>query len=86
MKKNPATDAKDRPLDRLASKPAPAEPFRPTMAELEADKAIYLQLTRVMLRSEKIWLMDCSGDYSVYRLRLRALARDYKISVGEERG
>ena len=55
-----------------------------SVKHIENDKKVYDRLRRVMSHMEKIWLLDCGGDYQVYRLRLRALARDHKISVPED--
>ena len=81
MKEGVVSGRRDAPLNRLTSKVEPADHFEPTLAEAEGDKELYRQLQRVMLRSERLWLLDVNGDYSIYRLRLRALAKDYKIPV-----
>jgi len=51
--------------------------------EFEEDKILFRELRRVLTRSERLWLLDCSGDYLVYRKRLRKLAADYKIEIAE---
>ncbi len=83
MKQKKATDPRrtTAPLDRLTSKVEPADHFEPTHEEALVDRAMFRQLRRVMLRSERLWLLDIDGDYWRYRLRLRALAKDYGISV-----
>jgi hypothetical protein len=53
-------------------------------AQIENDKVVYDRLRPVLSHMQKIWLMDVGGDYQVYRLRLRALARDYKIPVPDD--
>lgn len=74
------------PLNRLASKPElGARSFEPTFEEASADKKIFEQLRYLMLRSERLWLLDCDGDYEVYRRRLRSLAGDYKIPIPPDR-
>ena len=52
-----------------------------TMSEksFESDRRLFRQLRLVMTRAERLWLLDVEGDYENYRMRLRALARDYKI-------
>ncbi|NLH78953.1 MAG: hypothetical protein GX465_18185 [Acidobacteria bacterium] len=70
---------RDAPLDRLTSRIAPADRFEPTQEEVSADKKIFEQLRYLMLRSERLWLLDVDGDYAKYRMRLRALAGDYGI-------
>jgi len=55
-------------------------------ADMIQDRNLFRALRRVMLRSERLWLLDCQGDYYIYRTRLRELARTYKISVPEEPG
>ena len=47
--------------------------------ELERDRNLFRQLRRVLTRSERLWLLDCGGDYLIYRKRLQKLAADYKI-------
>lgn len=49
--------------------------------ELEKDKRLFSQLRRILTRSERLWLLDCSGDYEIYRKRLEQLAADYKIEI-----
>ncbi len=80
-----ARPRRDVPLDRLTSKVEQADHFEPTLAEATSDRALFRQLRRVMLRTERLWLLDVDGDYSIYRLRLRALARDYGIPVPNEK-
>ena len=53
--------------------------------QLEQEQKLYQQLRQIMLRSERLWLLDCDGCYETYRQRLRALARDYKIPVPDEK-
>jgi len=50
----------------------------------ENDRKIFRQLRLVLTRVERLWLLDCDGDYKTYSLRLRQLARDYKIEVPKE--
>lgn len=83
-KTKPTREAKARPLDRLTSPTEAPGTFAPTYAEALADRDLFRQLRKVMLRSERLWLIDCDGDYKVYRMRLRALAKDYKIPVPAE--
>jgi hypothetical protein len=33
---------------------------------------------------EKIWLLECNGDYSIYEKRLRFLAKKHAIDTGGE--
>jgi len=54
------------------------------MKKAENDKKIFRQLRLVLTRVERLWLLDCDGDYETYRLRLRQLARDYKIEIPKE--
>lgn len=54
-----------------------------TQKESEKDRNLFRQLRRVLTRSERLWLLDCGGDYSIYRKRLRKLAADYKIEIAE---
>jgi len=49
----------------------------------EVDRKIFRQLRLVLTRAERLWLLDCDGDYDVYSIRLRQLARDYKIKIPE---
>jgi hypothetical protein len=49
--------------------------------ELEEDRNLFRQLRRVLTRSERLWLLDCSGDYLLYRKRLKRLAEDYGIEI-----
>ncbi len=49
--------------------------------ELEKDRNLFRQLRRVLTRSERLWLLDCGGDYLIYRKRLKKLATDYKIEL-----
>lgn len=49
----------------------------------ETDKKIFRQLRLVLTRAERLWLLDCDGDYDLYSMRLRQLARDYKIEIPE---
>jgi len=51
----------------------------------EQDRKLFRRVRLVMTRAERLWLLDCEGDYETYRLRLQALARDYGISVSEEK-
>ena len=76
-----ASSARTSTLGRLTSATKAPRNFEPTYAEALADRELFRQLRRVMLRSERLWLIDVDGDYAVYRLRLRALARDYGIPV-----
>ena len=57
-----------------------------TFEDMIQDRNLFRALRRVMLRSERLWLLDCQGDYYIYRTRLRELAKTYKISVPEEPG
>jgi len=50
---------------------------------VEIDRKIFRQLRLVMTRAERLWLLDCDGDYYLYSIRLRQLARDYKIEIPE---
>jgi len=50
---------------------------------VEIDKKIFRQLRLVLTRAERLWLLDCDGDYDLYSMRLRQLARDYKIEIQE---
>jgi hypothetical protein len=47
--------------------------------ELEKDKNLFRELRRILTRSERLWLLDCGGDFLIYRKRLKKLATDYKI-------
>ena len=49
--------------------------------ELKKDRDLFHQLRKVLTRSERLWLLDCSGDYLAYRKRLKKLAADYKIEL-----
>ena len=49
------------------------------LKELKEDRKIFRELRRVLTRGERLWLLDCDGDYQKYRRRLRKLAHDYKI-------
>jgi hypothetical protein len=49
--------------------------------ELEKDRNLFRQLRKVLTRSERLWLLDCGGDYLIYRKRLKKLATDYKIEL-----
>jgi hypothetical protein len=53
---------------------------------LEKDKELFRQLRRILLRSERLWLLDCGGDYGIYQNRLMKLAADYKIEIPERKG
>lgn len=63
-----------------------SEAPRITFEEMEEDRTLFRALRRVMLRSERLWLLDCQGDYYTYRTRLRELAKTYKISIPEKPG
>lgn len=49
----------------------------------ERDREIFRQLRLFMTRAERLWLLDCDGDYDLYSMRLRQLAKDYKIEIPE---
>lgn len=53
--------------------------------ELEGDKRLFRELRKILTRSERLWLLDCSGDYFRYRERLKKLAAAYKIEVPSAR-
>jgi hypothetical protein len=53
--------------------------------ELEKDKRLFRELRKILTRSERLWLLDCDGDYLRYRERLKKLAADYKIEVPSAR-
>ena len=53
---------------------------------MEQDRALFRQIRFVITRAERLWLLDCEGDYENYRMRLRSLARDYKVDVPEDKG
>ena len=53
--------------------------------ELEKDKWLFEKLRKILTRSERLWLLDCDGDYSRYQERLKKLAADYKIEVSSAR-
>ena len=55
------------------------------MKKAENDRKIFRQLRLVLTRVERLWLLDCDGDYETYSLRLRQLAGDYKIEIPEEK-
>lgn len=50
-----------------------------SLDEFKKDRNLFHQLRQVLTRSERLWLLDCSGDYEIYQRRLRKLAADYKI-------
>lgn len=52
--------------------------------ELEQDKKVFRELRRVLTRGERLWLLDCDGDYKEYQRRLHIFANDYKISNERE--
>ena len=54
------------------------------MKQAENNRKIFRQLRLVLTRAERLWLLDCDGDYETYSLRLRQLARDYKIEIPKE--
>lgn len=54
------------------------------MKQAENNRKIFHQLRLVLTRAERLWLLDCDGDYETYRLRLHQLARDYKIKIPKE--
>jgi len=57
-----------------------------TLADIEADRALFRALRPVLLRSERLWLLDIQGDYFEYRKRLAELTRSYRIKLPEEPG
>lgn len=54
-----------------------------TNKELDKDRSLFRQLRRVLTRSERLWLLDCGGDYSIYLKRLKKLAADYKLEISK---
>ncbi len=54
------------------------------LKELQQDRQIFRELRRVLTRGERLWLLDCDGDYEKYQHRLRVLAGDYKIPIEKE--
>jgi len=56
-----------------------------TIKQLENDKTVYRRLVKGgITHMEKLWLLDVGGDYQIYRLRLRALARDHQIPCPDD--
>jgi hypothetical protein len=55
-----------------------------TFDDLKRDRKIYRELRKKMSQIEKLWLLDCSGDYRIYLSRLYKLAADHKIETPEK--
>jgi hypothetical protein len=51
--------------------------------ELKRDRRIYKALRTHMSQLEKMWLLDCGGDYRRYIKRLHHLASEYGIPISE---
>lgn len=45
----------------------------------KSDRDLYRKLKRKISYKEKDWLLDSTGNYSIYRERLKELAAKYKI-------
>jgi len=53
------------------------------MSGLLEDRGLYRELSGKITIKEKIWLLDSDGDYSVYREKLKELAKRYGIPIKE---
>lgn len=51
------------------------------MKKFEKNKLIYKRLVRQISFEEKIWLLECDGDYDVYEKRLRFLEKKYALTA-----
>jgi hypothetical protein len=49
--------------------------------EMKRDREVFKQLREKMTQIEKMWLLDCAGDYRLYIARLYKLAIDHKIEI-----
>jgi len=54
-------------------------PSIPSLDLAKNDRDLYRKLKRKISYKEKNWLLDSTGNYSIYRERLKELAAKYKI-------
>jgi len=45
------------------------------------NKRLYRRLLKHLAFEEKLWLLECGGDYDVYEKRLRFLAKKHVIII-----
>lgn len=45
------------------------------------NKRLYKRLVRRMAFEEKLWLLECHGDYELYEKRLRFLAKKHAVLI-----
>jgi len=50
-----------------------------SIAELAADKELFRLVRKKLTPMDKLWLLDCSGDYSEYQQRLRHAAKVHHV-------
>jgi len=50
---------------------------------MKKDRTIWRRLRSILTNVEKLWLLDCGGDYEIYRARLHRLAHDHGIITAE---
>lgn len=51
------------------------------MKRLEKNRLLYKKVVKKMQFEEKLWLLECDGDYDIYEKRLLFLAKKYATSV-----
>ena len=52
-----------------------------TVTELERDRLVYRLLRSKMSGLDKMWLLDCNGDYRIYLSRLCELAKRFGVEI-----
>jgi hypothetical protein len=52
--------------------------------QLQRDRKIFRELRPKMSQLEKLWLLDCQGNYTIYVRRLHHLAKEYGIKIEEK--
>jgi hypothetical protein len=50
----------------------------------EANRRLYRRLVRRMGLEEKLWLLECKGDYDIYERRLVFLAKKHAVQADQK--